>query len=399
MIGAGLAVVAIAAGLQAVQWYNREVLDSAMKQRRGLESDVLRTHLKRYVSPGTMRLFAFSGKVPPADQTLAQFLIPLPDTCADLSSCPGSTALLYPSFEKSRSGGVNVLCALNAREWMIDANDQSYGATSFSGSTFTVRPAGTSANETITTGNHELLGLLNVPLVSLWLAWPAAVPLAVQDASGTWVYDNPGPTPLPPDCVKQLPADKTGLVRMGVLPAHVKQFAGGSQSYGDVDLLQAMGSFPMRIVTMRVRSVGLARGVGERGQDGIVVKECGYRSGGGPGTEEIRCDGANVLKFAPATGLALDESFEVALSGVAPATHYQITGTGGGAVGRCVSDGCGILRVANNADIPVLLNGAETASQLNGAGFSFLKQEALTSLRLRIQAGGGAEEVIDVPIR
>ena len=232
MVGLALCFVTILALYSVTTFFGREMASSFKKHTVAVDLDNIRTHLKRFLTPGTIRLFAFTGQ---SSQHLARVLVPLPATCADLTTggdCENSTSLIYVSYEKARNASLTAVCALNDSEWLIDTNDAAYGTTTFSSGAFNVHAPGTPAPERLDTGNGQLLALVNGPIVTLWRSVaPGARSIAFYESGpGNWRMNNPGPTPVPSECLRVLGSDfdRPGLVTMPIQPANIMQFTNGN---------------------------------------------------------------------------------------------------------------------------------------------------------------------------
>ena len=414
MIGAGLMVLVVSAGYKALQYMNVEVFSSFRRQSRANEMDIMRTHVMRFLSPGTLRLYAMSGKVPPSDQSLARLLVPLPGRCADLSppsstcAANGSTAVLYVSYPKPNPAAITAACGLAWNAWMVDSGDTAYGTTSYAGDAFTINVSGQPA-DTIRTGGERILGLVNAPVVSLWRSVSAGTPMNIYQSppgSGTWYYDSSsGMTPLPAECSAQFRRDGGGnpivnqMIRLEVAPVHLAQFTGGPQNYSASDLVQAQGTFPMRIAPLNLRSIGIQQEekVPVRTppvyENRLSIKNCTFSG------DRIACGGQSFLSFGPIAGVSVSETFDSDLRNApAGATRFEIFNSVTPVSASCAAN-CAGLPLPDTANIPVLLNGTEVISQLDASQFSLLKQEAITGVQFKVRFDSGPEETIDVPIK
>ena len=400
MVGLALAFVTILALYSVTTFFGREVASSFKKHTTAVDLDNIRTHLKRFLTPGTIRLFAFTGQ---SSQHLARVLVPLPATCADLSTggdCVNSTSMVYVSYEKARNASITAVCALNDSEWLIDTGDVAYGTTTFNSGTFSVLAPGTPTPERLDTGNGQLLALVNGPVVTLWRSVaPGATPIAFYHNGSAWMMNNPGATPVPDECRRQLEPNvgRAGLVKMPIQPANIMQFTNGNNVVGvDPTLkINSMGTFPMRIMAVRLRSVGMIPGVDARGvrRNRLVIRDCSYNA-----ADRIECNGSDFLTYAPINGVSIDETFDQTLGGI-PRAYYQITH--GPVTNGCNPSNCAGLVSSNNSAIPIRI-GSESPQDLVGTAFSMIKQEAVTNIRFRVildVPNQYQEEALDVPIK
>jgi hypothetical protein len=402
LLGLSLSLLVVGVVIYGLQLMQKESTHQVRDVLSRNEYSVVSSHLKRFVSTGTLRFFGFSGKTPtssPPDQTLARFLLPLPEKCADLSDCPGTTAFLYVNYDKTRINSLSAICSLNPFEIIVDLSNTTYGKAVAVPGGFQFAATADFPSETLTFGSRQLLGLVNPPFVTLWRPQTPTKLNSYRDSAGALVYEDAtgAQMPLPSSCVEQLQGgDASALYRISIVPASLAQFSGGHQLWDATELAKSTGTFPLRIIPVNLRSMGRDIVIDPRTKEPkgqFAIKDCGFGSSG------IECKGPNFLVASPFESLTIHLQFALTLDGRPGINSYELVKAGDKASTACEPSNCLPLPISNPINIPVILGNSESAEKLDPTGFSFLKMQYLQSIRFRLRLAGDRSEVIDVAIQ
>lgn len=420
--GLTLAEILIASALMAAVFllFSRMVIDNTRvvttetrKSERRNDLNVISGFLQKYMSGGDVRFFTFSGDNS-AEKSLVRFLLPLPEKCADMSDCVGTDAFVFFGYDKSTTPAITGGCFINSdtssdsdpsenRRMLVDIRNTSYGAATPSGSGFDISPP--SSGVTVATGRVDLsigqtVALLDPPNAPVWRVASALRPLTLnQDNTTLDITDSVSGRVLGDDCEDALLEDAVGrkqvynagldkweldlsnLYEIELEAFRLREFS-GSDVVSNSRMSAATGRFPKRVFTGRVMSVGMRNGLME-------LLECDASG------LSLNCAGTSLLSAAGFESMTAILQFSLQLEGSA-AQSYHVRLNTASAPSHCSSPSCASLPLFSVADIPELVNWPgnqlETFDLLNPAGFSMLKMEFVSQLRVVLARDEGADK-------
>lgn len=349
--------------------------------------------LQKYLASGDSRFFAFSGRGGVGDRAVLRVLAPMPGRCADMTlACPADTAFLYTHYDKSLSPAVSAICKYAPREFLVDANNPTYGPATFvAGTGFQITAPGpgpvTYPTGPIPVRRNRLLAIANPPNFSMWVATgpPVRLPV-VQTAPG--VYSPPFANP---DCAANLRVDGAGnadlarLYRVPFQPLVLQQLTGGG-AVTNAEIDSALGRFPMRLFAAQIRGLGRIL-LPAPNPPVFGLRGCQYAGG------NLACNDFLPYDVPGVRRVRVFEGFRAALQ-PDDAVDFEIIGPGGAAGANCAppicpvppncTTNCRVLASAGVTGIPVRFTAGESYSQPASAGFSFLKQDLIKQMKIRL---------------
>lgn len=357
--------------------------------------------IQKFLPSGDLKFFLWGDGAPEA-RTVARAVIPLVDRCADLSTCPGSSALVYTHYDRSIVPALSAICfepgASYDGNFIVDLNRIDYGAAVAAGDGFDVTGSMAAPGGHFTVEPNRIIALLNMPQVTLWRVVGAATAMNLGPSA---------PGSLPAACQPNLQGgDTSRLYRVPVAALQLPAFVRGNPALTFAQTGPLMGTFPMRLTPAELRSFGL------RATDpNPEFQERCRRTGDAPGCpaasllrcrlagETLECPAdATVAEVPNVRGMRVEATFKLPLAGSTMPTYDLMTpgGVQNPACGPAAQ--CGALPVA--LPLPIFESG-ETRATLGGGALSAYKLEFLARLRVRASveiSGQAREETFDVVV-
>lgn len=338
-----------------------------------IEFEIGRKQVVNLLQSSDMMHFAYTGVS--GKKRLFRFVTPFPDRCADLttdSECEKTTAYLSVKYSNNKNLIANFYCWFDQSKNQLIADKQIFTDLSAQG-------IGTPP---------FLVGISQPPQSLIWM---------VSNVEAVSISDDLTGAPLSDECTSTMPKNGLGrydqnLFSLVTLQPFVPNFA-EEAPYALGDELQDLQAFPLLFQFAEMTSFGFKPGVG-------AEREFAFYKCKTDAAMTVSCPN-KIFGVSMVESILIGERFSLSLGGnPKETTMYSISSDSTKVHSSCLAPYClpMYLSTTAQANIPLHATVSENFEDLNATNFSFLKQEILIGLTLKVFFTTGKSYEFTVPM-